>query len=205
MRGWLATGAGGLLGANAGAFLAERADATGMVRPGAFLSVRFGNVLGSRESVLNLVREQISAGGPVMVTDPDVTRYFMTVGEAVHLVLQAAVIGRNGTTLILNMGTPVRIADVAEQLIELSGRKVEIAYVDLRPGEKLNEVLIGSDEVKDSTSHPLITQITSRNISIQEVPHVRAACATDYEALVNLGHRAGAGLPVTECDIVSTP
>lgn len=157
-----------------------------MKHDGRYLSVRFGNVLGSRGSVLNLFREQIAAGGPVTVTDPDVTRYFMTVGEAVHLVLQAAAIGRSGTTLILDMGAPVRIADVADQLIELSGRNVEVTYVGLRPGEKLHEVLIGSDEVEESTSHSLITQVTVRNLSIEEVRQVKATSETDYDALVTL-------------------
>lgn len=157
-----------------------------MKHDGRYLSVRFGNVLGSRGSVLNLFREQIAAGGPVTVTDPDVTRYFMTVGEAVHLVLQAAAIGCSGTTLILDMGVPVRIADVAEQLIELSGRNVEVTYVGLRPGEKLHEVLIGSDEVEESTSHSLITQVTVGNLSIEEVRQVKAASKTDYDALVTL-------------------
>lgn len=121
-----------------------------------FMSVRFGNVLGSRGSVLNTFRHQIANGGPVTITDPDVTRYFMTISEAVHLVLQAAVLGEDGETLILDMGEPVRIADVAQQLIEKSGRDISIVYTGLRPGEKLEEALVSTGEAVKRPKHPLI-------------------------------------------------
>jgi FlaA1/EpsC-like NDP-sugar epimerase len=121
-----------------------------------FMSVRFGNVLGSRGSVLTAFRHQIEHGGPVTVTDAEVTRYFMTIPEAVHLVLQAAVIGEHAETLILDMGEPVKIADVARQMIEKSGRDIKIIYTGLRPGEKLLEVLFGRDEKAASKLHPLI-------------------------------------------------
>lgn len=122
-----------------------------------FLSVRFGNVLGSRGSVLEAFRYQIAKGGPVTVTDPDVTRYFMTIPEAVHLVLQASVIGDHGETLILDMGEPVRIDDVARYMIDKSGRDIEIVYTGLRPGEKMTERLISKDEHGERRAHPLIS------------------------------------------------
>src|SRR5205823_15011859 len=113
---------------------------------GTYLSVRFGNVLGSRGSVLETFRAQIRAGGPVTVTHPDVTRYFMTVEEAVQLVIQAGAIGRDGEVLVLDMGEPVRIANVAHRLAARSERDVKIHYTGLRGGEKLHEVLLGSGE-----------------------------------------------------------
>jgi FlaA1/EpsC-like NDP-sugar epimerase len=122
-----------------------------------FLSVRFGNVLGSRGSVLTAFRYQIDKGGPVTVTHPDVTRYFMTIPEAVHLVLQAAVIGEPSETLILDMGKPVKIVDVAKQLIEKSGKQIEIVFTGLRPGEKLDEILISASENAVKRSHPKIS------------------------------------------------
>ena len=124
--------------------------------PSRFLSVRFGNVLGSRGSVLTAFRYQIEKGGPLTVTHPDATRYFMTIPEACHLVLQAALIGDHGEVLILDMGDPVRIDDVARQMIAQSGRNIEIVYTGLRPGEKLDEVLTSSDEVAQHRQHPLI-------------------------------------------------
>jgi dTDP-glucose 4,6-dehydratase len=121
-----------------------------------YLSVRFGNVLGSRGSVLTAFRHQIANGGPVTVTDPEVTRYFMTIPEAVHLVLQAAVIGDHSETLVLDMGEPIKIDDVAKHMIEKSGRDINIVYTGLRPGEKTAEVLFATSEVAVTKSHPLI-------------------------------------------------
>ena len=126
---------------------------------GTYLSVRFGNVLGSRGSVLTAFESQIEVGGPVTVTDPDVTRYFMTVQEAVQLVIQAAAIGRDGEALVLDMGGPVRIADVARQLISQSPEPIEIVFTGLRPGEKLDEDLFSSDEVDNRPVHPLISHV----------------------------------------------
>jgi FlaA1/EpsC-like NDP-sugar epimerase len=123
---------------------------------GNYLSVRFGNVLGSRGSVLGTLSAQVAAGGPVTVTHPEVTRYFMTADEAVQLVLQAAVIGGNGEVLILDMGEPVRIADIARRLCAQSARPVQIVFTGLRPGEKLTEDLLGADEVDYRPRHPLI-------------------------------------------------
>ncbi len=126
---------------------------------GTYLSVRFGNVLGSRGSVLTAFRAQIAAGGPVTVTHAEVTRFFMTVEEAVQLVIQAGAIGRDGEVLVLDMGEPVAIADVAKRLIEATGEAVRIEYTGLRPGEKLHEELLGTGEVDDRPSHPLISQV----------------------------------------------
>jgi FlaA1/EpsC-like NDP-sugar epimerase len=124
---------------------------------GTYLSVRFGNVLGSRGSVLVAFRAQIEVGGPITVTDPDVTRYFMTVSEAVELVIQAGAIGNDGEVLVLDMGEPVRIADVARRLVAAAERPIEIVYTGLRPGEKLHEILTSVDEVDYRPIHPLIS------------------------------------------------
>jgi FlaA1/EpsC-like NDP-sugar epimerase len=121
-----------------------------------YLSVRFGNVLGSRGSVLTSLSAQVAAGGPVTVTHPEVSRYFMTAGEAVQLVLQAAVIGRGGEVLVLDMGEPVRIADIAHRLIAHSQREIAVVYTGLRPGEKLHEDLLGEGERDERPHHPLI-------------------------------------------------
>ena len=125
---------------------------------GRYVSVRFGNVLGSRGSVLTAFAEQIHSGGPITVTDPDVTRFFMTIGEAVQLVLQAGAIGSSGDVLILDMGEPVRIMDVARQLMEIADKRVDIVITGLRPGEKLHEVLQGQGERLLPTGHPTIAR-----------------------------------------------
>lgn len=129
---------------------------------GRFLSVRFGNVLGSRGSVLQAFARQIEEGGPVTVTDPEVTRFFMTIPEACQLVLQAAAIGRGGEALVLDMGAPVNIADVARLLISRANRPdVEIVYTGLRAGEKMHEELFGLDEVNDyRPAHPLVSHVS---------------------------------------------
>lgn len=125
-----------------------------------YLSVRFGNVLGSRGSVLDSFRAQIDRGGPVTLTHPDVTRFFMTIPEACELVLQAGAIGAPGDVLVLDMGEPVRIIDVAHRLIAESRRRVEIEYSGLRKGEKLHEVLLSADERGTPSRHALITQVS---------------------------------------------
>jgi FlaA1/EpsC-like NDP-sugar epimerase len=111
--------------------------------------------------VLTAFSAQIAAGGPVTVTDPEVTRYFMTVQEAVQLVIQAAAIGRDGEALVLEMGRPVKIAEVAKQLAEQAAgsRAVEIVYTGLRPGEKLHEELFGAGEQGVRRQHPLISHV----------------------------------------------
>jgi FlaA1/EpsC-like NDP-sugar epimerase len=126
------------------------------VASGTFVSVRFGNVLGSRGSVLPIFRHQIAKGGPITVTHPDVTRYFMTIPEAVRLVLQAGAIGRPGEVMILDMGAPVKIVDLAKQLIRHFGTDTEIVFTGLRPGEKMDEILISSEEVAETREHPRI-------------------------------------------------
>jgi FlaA1/EpsC-like NDP-sugar epimerase len=123
---------------------------------GVFLSVRFGNVLGSRGSVLVSFRRQLEAGGPLTVTHPDVTRFFMTVEEAVELVVQGGAIGRPGEVLVLDMGQPVRIADVARQLATTRSPQVPIVFTGLRPGEKLHEQLFYDGERVRPGPHPLI-------------------------------------------------
>ena len=128
----------------------------------AFTVVRFGNVLGSRGSVVPQFKRQIEAGGPVTVTHPDVTRFFMTIPEAVHLVLHAGGLSRGGELFVLNMGRPVRITDLAQDLIALSGyspEEIEIVYTGLRPGEKLEERLWDSAASVSATAHPDILQV----------------------------------------------
>jgi FlaA1/EpsC-like NDP-sugar epimerase len=140
--------------------ITERLTAHAATRyDGTFINVRFGNVLGSRGSVLTAFSAQIAAGGPLTVTDPDVTRYFMTVQEAVQLVIQAAAIGRDGEALVLEMGRPVKIADVAKQMVEHAARPCEIVYTGLRPGEKLHEELFGAGERDARPLHPLISHV----------------------------------------------
>jgi len=130
-----------------------------------FVSVRFGNVLGSRGSVIPLFKEQIRRGGPVTVTHPEMKRYFMAISEAVLLVLEAGAIGKDGETYILDMGEPVKITDLAKEMIRLSGYEpdvdIPIVFSGLRAGEKLYEELLGAEEGSEPTEHAKIFKARS--------------------------------------------
>ena len=146
--------------------IAERltADLASRTKQGKYISVRFGNVLGSRGSVLMSFRDQIANGGPVTVTHRGVTRYFMTISEAVQLVVQAGAIGRTGEVLVLDMGKPVNIYDVAEQLVKNSGNPIKIEVVGLRVGEKVHEELFAEGETDERPRHPLISHVAAKPI-----------------------------------------
>jgi FlaA1/EpsC-like NDP-sugar epimerase len=140
--------------------IAERLTADMALRTSrSYLSVRFGNVLGSRGSVIPLFEAQASAGGPITVTHPDVTRYFMTIEEAVQLVIHAGAVGCPGEALVLDMGAPARIADLAQRFASAASRPVQVVYTGLRPGEKLHEQLFGSGEHEQRRVHPLISHV----------------------------------------------
>ena len=160
-----------------------------------FVTVRFGNVLDSAGSVVPLFREQIRSGGPVTVTDPEVTRFFMTIPEACQLILQASAIGSHEAIYTLDMGEPVPIRLLAEQMIRLAGkqpgRDIAIIYTGLRPGEKLHETLFHADERYRPTQHPKILQAEPRSVSASviepAIAQMREASARyDREALNQL-------------------
>ena len=138
-----------------------------------FVAVRFGNVLGSNGSVIPLFKKQIAEGGPVTLTDPDITRYFMTIPEAVQLVIQAGAMGEGGELFLLEMGEPVKIKDLAENLIKLSGltpgKDIDIVYTGLRPGEKLYEELLIDGEGIKKTHHKKIWVLESPEVNTTAV------------------------------------
>lgn len=136
---------------------------------GSYVSVRFGNVLGSRGSMIPTFQAQIEKGGPVTVTHPDVTRYFMTIPEACELVVQAGAIGEDGQVMILDMGEPVKILDVAQRMIEMSGKDVEIEFTGLRTGEKMHEDLFSANEHVGERVHPRISHAAVQDISPQKL------------------------------------
>src|SRR5690606_22552556 len=138
-----------------------------------FITTRFGNVLGSNGSVIPLFKKQISRGGPITVTDPDITRYFMTIPEACELVLEAAVMGNGGEIYVFDMGKPVKIVDLAKRMIQLSGKKVgediSIVFTGLRDGEKLYEELLNDSEEVKITHHPKIKIARVRQVSYLKI------------------------------------
>jgi FlaA1/EpsC-like NDP-sugar epimerase len=189
---------------------------------GAYVSVRFGNVLGSRGSVVPTFVRQIKAGGPVTITHPEMRRFFMTIAEAVQLMLQAGAMGQNGDLFMLDMGEPVRVVDLASDLIRLSGLEVgtdiEIKFIGARPGEKMYEEMFWGDEVAVRTEHPkvlrarktaidgdvapLIAQLIdagSRNVGSEGIRELLRAIVPDFIPSVDVRGDSGvtsAGLPV---------
>lgn len=143
-----------------------------------YVSVRFGNVLGSRGSVVPTFLKQIARGGPITITHPEMRRYFMTIPEAVQLVLQAAAMGKGGEVFVLDMGEPVKIADLAEDMIRLSGLNahtdIEISFTGIRPGEKLYEELFFGPSDATPTSHAKILRAVDGNPSVEVGAHVNS-------------------------------
>lgn len=141
-----------------------------------FVIVRFGNVLGSNGSVIPKFREQISKGGPITVTHPEITRYFMSIPEAAQLVMQAGCMGNGGEIFVLDMGEPVKIVDLAKDLIRLSGLNeddIKIEFTGLRPGEKLYEELLADDENTVATPHPKLRIARARSVAKEELRSIQ--------------------------------
>lgn len=160
-----------------------------------FVTTRFGNVLASAGSVVPLFERQIAAGGPITVTHPDITRYFMTISEAASLILQAGAIGKGGEIFVLDMGEPVRIRDLAEKMVQLSGLRpnsdIQIVYTGLRPGEKMHEELFYAKEELQGTLHPKLLLASSIPLSFADIASaldslVDVAESFDEERAINL-------------------
>jgi FlaA1/EpsC-like NDP-sugar epimerase len=150
-----------------------------------FVLVRFGNVFGSAGSVIPRFREQIARGGPVTVTHPEITRYFMSQSEATQLLLQAGLQGRGGEILVLDMGQPVRIVDLARDMIKLSGAdpsKIAVVFTGLRPGEKLYEELLATEEATKPTTHPKLRIAQARDADLDAVGQMVTWCESDRAA-----------------------
>jgi FlaA1/EpsC-like NDP-sugar epimerase len=141
-----------------------------------FITTRFGNVLGSNGSVIPLFKKQIEKGGPITVTDENVTRYFMTIPEACQLVLEAGTMGDGGEIFVFNMGESVKIIDLAKKMIQLSGlelnKDIEIKFTGLRPGEKLYEELLADNENTLPTHHPQILKAKTRDEDVHKVNEI---------------------------------
>ncbi|TMK21338.1 MAG: NAD-dependent epimerase/dehydratase family protein [Actinobacteria bacterium] len=167
-------------------------QAVGKGAAGRFVIVRFGNVLGSQGSVVEVFRQQIEAGGPVTITHPDITRYFMTIPEAVRLILLAGAIGREGDIHVLNMGQPVRIVDLAHDMIRLASpggeKDIRVEYTGLRPGEKLEETLFSDTEERVETGYEFLMvarpATRSKSLNVAEI-------ATELERLAQCGDESG--------------
>lgn len=157
-----------------------------------WLSVRFGNVLGSRGSMLHTFTRQIDTGGPLTVTHPDITRYFMTIPEACELTIQAGAIGKPADVLVLDMGEPVKILDVAKGLIARSGKNIEIIFTGLRPTEKVHEVLFSDDEERTDTSHELISRVSVPPLDPVELDQVDGSDPESMSRLTQQQHAAPA-------------
>jgi FlaA1/EpsC-like NDP-sugar epimerase len=167
-----------------------------------FVTVRFGNVLGSAGSVIPLFQQQIAAGGPVTVTHPDIERFFMTIPEAAQLILQASVIGQGGEIFVLDMGDPVKISYLAEQMIRLSGKtphdEIRITYTGLRPGEKLYEELFHEQEPPVETRHPKIRLARSRSLDVAMISDAIDALSAASDSNDEPGLRAALARLVPE-------